>query len=147
MKGDAVFKRGLRTARRDHGVVDLASLIVGSVVTGIVLTGIIGASIGIISFIQDDSARAGLSAIVDAESGARVGNGDFAPLAKLEEAGLFTSGKTTPVNVAVGKLGACYVAVAASDSGRSYFVSSRDTEPQLWRGAADTSWCANISAP
>lgn len=124
------------------GAFDLTSVLVGAAVVGVLVGGTAAVLFGLIPYAQDQAARQSLDAVKTAQGVTKVQGGRFASLASLETSGL---AGTAGVGTVTDADGSCYVAVAKSDTGRTYLATSSSPTPVEVYGNTETG-CVSVQA-
>jgi surface protein len=135
-------QRFRRVLSSSAGAFDLTSVLVGAAVVAVLVGGAAAVLFGLIPYAQDQAARQSLDAIRTAQGVTKIQGGRFASLASLESAGL---AGTSGVGAVTDANGSCYLAVAQSDTGRTYLATSSAPTPVEVSGNTDTG-CVSVQA-
>ena len=136
--------RRIRLATTD-GAIDLASVMVGVIVLGIISAVILATVFSVIPWSQDRAAEMDLDSVNTAESVFKAQGPDvkYSGLDGLVAAKLLPA-SSSRIRVATDATGSCWVATAASASGKMFVASSsQKTVKEL--AAGETTDCADLS--
>lgn len=129
--------------RSEHGVVDLASIMVGVIVTGIMVGAATVSVFVVVPYAQDRSAQSGLDSVRASEMSASARTGKYLSMASMVEQGQAITSLT--LKAGVGLNGGCFVASSKSATGTTFYTTSQDESVLSNRaGAVDTSWCVTL---
>ena len=125
------FRVALRSAR---GAIDLASVMVGVLVIGVVGAVIAATLFMVIPWAQDEAAKASLGSVRTSESvmyasTSAEGAPRYGDLGELQSRGLLPQRSDTSLSVLADDAGSCFVGVAQSASGRSFYVTDTALTP------------------
>lgn len=107
-----------------RGSFDLSSIVVGAVVLGILAAGVLTTVFGVIPWAQDEQAKQNLSAVRTAEGTHATTDKGFVDLAGLQAAKYLPT-PADRVTVDADPSGACYLAVAKSQSGKIFYSTDK----------------------
>tara|TARA_R110002051_G_scaffold314950_5_gene392684 strand:- start:13343 stop:13816 length:474 start_codon:yes stop_codon:yes gene_type:complete len=124
-------KKGIRASVAEHGVIDLASIVVGVIIIGIISTGIVASVFALIPFTQDKAAEQALGAVSTAESvqysfssadgaGVYVGLDELVGLGNAAGESLLQDSESIVIEVT----GNAYTAYSVSPTGKIYSVDN-----------------------
>lgn len=128
-----------KIVKNESGAADLASVITGVIVMGIAGSVVAATLLGVVPWFQNNAAKQQLSNIVIAQNTfAKVDDeGDFtrnlADLVDTDSAGVVLESNNVD----------CYAAFKKSGSGKSYYVTNKQTAPQL----VPTTWAKPANYP
>ena len=123
--------------RKSSGAFDLPSIITGVVVVGILAAGVLAAIFGVIPYTQNNGAKQDLSAIRTAEGVARAKDNRFMDHAGLIDTGYLQLASTEKTKVMADEKGTCYVALAKSGTGKIFYATDANTDPELFEADTD----------
>lgn len=141
-----MFAKSRRLLNNESGMTDLASTVVGVVLMAILTLGISASVIGAIGWSQDHAARQILASVSAAQNQASRGDNPYLSEQDLIDGGYINDvdgivvvtgskpaadwdGATKTDDIWFDDPGTCYVATAASKTGKTFYVSSGRAEP------------------
>jgi len=141
-----IRSKGFRATVAEHGVIDLASIMVGVIIVGILSAGIVATVFALIPFTQDKAAEQALSAVSTAESvqysfSSGDGAGTFVELYGTD--GLTTAGNAADEillqdskQIFVESDGVTYTAYSVSPTGNLYTIDNSGATAEFAAGTA-----------
>ncbi|MCC3299713.1 fibronectin type III domain-containing protein [Arthrobacter caoxuetaonis] len=115
----------------------MPSILTGVVVVGILAAGVLAAIFGVIPYTQNNGAKQDLSSIRTAEGVAKAKDNRFMDHAGLLDTGYLQLPSTKKTKVMADEKGTCYVALAKSGTGKIFYSTDANTDPELFEADTD----------